>query len=312
MADLHAAGRALGLEVRSDFPLRVLPGPAPASGSRTLSVRAVDRLPKRAAGEAERLVERRTPEGELFLAVDHHPDVGYRIEAPGFGELLLACDGKEVLSEVPSTNGVEWSRLFFAQVLPCAAALQGLEVLHASAVSLPGGVTAFAGAPGQGKSSLSAQLVARGAGFVTDDVVALEHAGEEVLAHPGPAFASVADEELDAMSDSHRGRLGPELGRGEKVYVGPRPLPQPLPLRRLCYLVRDRSEGGPVLEALDPPDPRLLLASTFVSHLPDRQRLEAQLELCAQLARLVPCVRLVVPGGTSAATTAEWLLREGA
>ena len=51
---------------------------------------------------------------------------------------------------------------------------RGFLVLHASAVSLDGGVVAFLGHSGHGKSTTAATLHARGAAIVADDVVAVD------------------------------------------------------------------------------------------------------------------------------------------
>jgi ABC-type multidrug transport system ATPase subunit len=50
-----------------------------------------------------------------------------------------------------------------AQVLPLAAVLRGIDVLHASAVALAAGPIAFLGGSGAGKTTLASRIVARGA-----------------------------------------------------------------------------------------------------------------------------------------------------
>src|SRR5207342_3502002 len=130
--------------------------------------------------------------------------------APGFGTHLVANDGSLIRSSLPE-KGEVWQRLFFAQALPLAAALNGLALFHASAVVLDEQAYAFVGLSGSGKTSIAAQLVARGAQMLTDDVLALELADGEVSAFAGPARISIERSELDSLDRDGRQRLGQPL-----------------------------------------------------------------------------------------------------
>src|SRR5207248_1369448 len=141
--------------------------------------------------EAMSVIDRRW-NGRLWLAVDHHPELGYRIYAPRYGRHLVSSDGTRIVSALPNVAPWRWQRLLFAQALPLAATLQGLEALHASAVELGGKAFAFTAASGTGKTSLAMHLVARGATFLTDDVLAVEARVGALIAHPGASTLSVA------------------------------------------------------------------------------------------------------------------------
>jgi hypothetical protein len=99
-----------------------------------------------------------------------------------------------------------------------------------------------------------------------------------------------------------------KLGRSDKYDVAIEPIRHAIPLGRLVFLQRDHEARRLELMRLSPPDPRLLLAATFTSHLTVRGRLAAQLETCAAIARDVPCFRLVVPSGATPEETAAVLL----
>ena len=62
--------------------------------------------------------------------------------------------------------------------------LRNRVALHANAVSLQNKAIAFAGFSGQGKSTLSAYMASRGAGFVTDDVLVINDAGLVIPGNP--------------------------------------------------------------------------------------------------------------------------------
>jgi hypothetical protein len=187
--------------------------------------------------------------------------------------------------------------------------LQGLELLHAAAVSVKGRALAIVGASGAGKSSLAAHPVALGADLISDDVLAVGSQGHGLVAHPGPWLAHLDPAEHDRVPAERRHRLGGVIGQGDKLRLAPETNPGPVPLARIFYLRRDPDARELLIEDLDPPDPRLLLASTYVAHLPAERRLVAQLDVCAQLALRVPCLCIRVPPCVDAADTARELWR---
>lgn len=62
--------------------------------------------------------------------------------------------------------------------------LKNRVAIHANAIFLGDRTIAFAGFSGQGKSTLSAYLASRGAGFVTDDVLVINDAGLVIPGNP--------------------------------------------------------------------------------------------------------------------------------
>ena len=191
-------------------------------------------------------------------------------------------------------GGVEewrWQRLLTAQVLPIAALAQGLELLHASAVQVDGRVLAFAGPSASGKSTLAARLVLAGASLVSDDVLALQRVEDDVVAHPGPALMNLRESSPPIFTARDRARLGAELGRDEgasRLQVGRKAGISPL---RVLYLLRrNNTLTGPVrVTRLSPPPAFELLGAAFGTAIRTQARLIAHLDLCAHLARSVPC-----------------------
>ena len=111
-----------------------------------------------------------------------------------------------------------WQRFLLDTVLTCASLLRGHEGLHASAVECGGGVVAFATVTGGGKTSLAAELVARGAALVCDDILMLERSGERLVAHPGPPVMN-----LPRAGSTRVEALGEELAvLGDEAWVAVR------------------------------------------------------------------------------------------
>jgi hypothetical protein len=240
------------------------------------------------------------PEGPV-LAIDHHPRLGHLVRAGGFGAYLIATDGRRVQLAPGRVEAWRWQRLLTAQVLPIAALAQGLELLHASAVALNGRVLAFAGATGAGKSTLAARLLLGGAGFVADDVLALQRVQDDVIAHPGPALMNLRGSSSHSFDPRELARLGVELGRDEAAArLRVRRRAGASPLHAIYLLNRSASRGGGVeVKRLGPPVTSELLGTAFGTAITTRARLIRHLDLCAHLARRVPIFSLEVPAGAA-------------
>lgn len=258
---------------------------------------AIDRAWRGA--ESVRVVDFRFEDGRPMLSVDHDPDRGYRIHAPRFGRHLVSPDGAEIRSALPRLAPWRWQRLFYAQVLPLAAALQGLELFHASAVAVDGGVVAFVAESGTGKTSVAAHLVAAGARLVTDDVLALELVSGHVRAFPGPGMTSVDPAEMRSMTAAGRLRLGRPIGRDDKIHLATETVDEPLPLEIVYLLRRGGGEGVQISRRVGPAA-RSLLASSFLRYVRTPERLLTHLDVCASLARSTPAFDLIVPENVSA------------
>lgn len=109
--------------------------------------------------------------------------------------------------------GSAWSALCYQR---------DILVLHASAVRIGDRAVAFCGAPGQGKSSLAACLVARGCSFVSDDLCRID------LNIPGRAMIYPSTPRLKLRSDM-LARLGRQDDRLEPDHVSSGKVQQPIP-----------------------------------------------------------------------------------
>lgn len=296
-------GRVFGITVASTFPI---PGAATESGrlgnpdTRVSQCSAADlaRIWRRGTGTV--LEELRQPSGRLGLRLSFDPGLGYLFNVPPFGAYLISADGGEVLCAPPQRRPYFWERFIMARALPYATVLRGHEALHASAVDLAGRGLAFLGDRGHGKTSIAVHLALHGATILTDDVVALDREGPTLLAHPGAALISVRRTEFKLLSAAERAALGTSVGRGAKVYVTPRTRARPLPLSAVYFLARGATADGVRIEHLSRPDPRWLLAASFVSFVQAPDRLARQLDVCAALAVGVPVFRIDIPNHVSA------------
>lgn len=250
-------------------------------------------------GSAAIVCDQRELDGEVNFRIEADPEHGYLIWGPRYGRHFVSRDGRRAITVPGSAYSGSWKRMLIAQVLPFAAALQGLEVFHASAVSTPLGAVAFLGPSGSGKTSLALELCRAGAEFLADDVLAMERAGEALIAHPGTAAAGLAVADAEK---TRRVRNGPRAPSpiGELLAADERErlvhVPRRGPATRLAamFLLEPRAERAAQPRFLPLADARALLSSTFNSVLVDGERLARLLDVCSLAAhgrveRVVAC-----------------------
>jgi hypothetical protein len=263
---------AFGLDVESEIPLSLLEGSVAKPTGRTLAVSAHERheLRDQWPQSATLVCDERRPDGSAIFQIESHPRAGYLISGPKYGAHMLSLDGRQLRCAPDGRPEHDWQRLLIAQVLPFAALLGGLEVLHASAVVRERRAIAFVGPSHAGKTSLALELCSRAAGFLADDVLALESRAQQLIAHPGTPVASVAQERDGQPGE----RLVRTAGATEPVTLG-----------ALFFL--DRRPDGPESPRFEPAaDAQTLLSATFNLVLATPERLRGLLEVCALAAQL--------------------------
>lgn len=207
--------------------------------------------------------------------------------------------GETVLCAPADLESSGWQQVLLDTVLGTAALAHGYEALHAGAAILESGVVAIASPSGGGKSTLCAELVARGAGLFADDLVFLERRASGVVAHPGPPLMRLP------VEWSGDGRLVAEVldVDAEETWIAlPRPKQEPARLLAVLVLDRYQDAGEPRVEpshtALD-----LHLVALHSVLQPDRRR--ARFELLADLAEQTPVRHLVADPATHPRLLAE-------
>lgn len=184
--------RAFGLEVMSSFGLPGM-GEHASQLPPDIALALVD--------DAE--IQRRWsgPSGPPVWSTTFPDGCPFVLEAGRFGDHLftygerarfhLANPVGTLLCAPADAADPAWQRQLLDTVLWCVSSLRGFELLHASAVSRPEGVVAFAAPTGGGKTTLVAGLLRRGNPLFADDIVALGRGGSRIVAHPGPPLMNL-------------------------------------------------------------------------------------------------------------------------
>jgi hypothetical protein len=306
------AATSFGLDVRSEIELPFLEGSRAAPTGRGLELVAgpndAESLPWRDCSEP--LCDQRDGRGEVVLRIEAHPQDGYLLWGAGHGAHLLSHDGRHLRCDTSGSRADAWQRLLIAQVLPFAALLQGLETLHASAVSIEGRAIALVGASGAGKTSVALELCRMGADFLADDVLALEPRGERLFAHPGTPLAGLHRREAERLRGAARPHAHEILASNERELLLriTEAAERPVPLVGVFLLERTdgRESREPSFEPLE--SPRSLLGASFNFVLADRERLQRMLDTCALAAR-TRVERIVAGKGGDATRTAQAIVR---
>jgi hypothetical protein len=306
-----AVAAAFGLDVQLGIPVEGLTPGETAPTGRSVSLEQADPAHLAAGWDSDetvRLREWNDDDGRVEAAFERHPQLGFRLFADGYGAYAISPAGTAIrCAPPPEVERWRWQRCLVGQVLPLAAVLQGFEVFHAAAVSVDGSAVGLVGESMAGKSSVAVQLVLRGAELLADDVLALEAGGARLEVHPGPGIVSLRHAEARRLGDSDLRRLGTVVGDDdEALRVRVPRATRAVPLAALYFLERGDAERT-TFEPLWPPDPRLLLGSTFNHMVVTPERLTNQLEVCTRLAHETPLFRVRAAPDTGAAGLAAAL-----
>lgn len=278
---------AVGLNVEAPWrlPGAVEAGSAGPGPERDLRVTwaAPERLQDTTWEGAACVYEPPFTDGQSHFTVRRGPG-GYRLSFDDFGRYAVSLDGREAACETDAVTLERTERFLFAQVLPLAAVLHGLDVIHAAAVAWDGGVVALVGPSGAGKTTLATRLVARGAAFVTDDALALELTEEGIVAHPGPPFVALAAGDA-ALAGGALAWLGPQRGASDKPHFVAPVCQRSLPLTAVYYLTPRAGFG--LTAASGEVVPRLL-AHAAAPYVLRPERLLEHLEVVTMVTTSVP------------------------
>lgn len=307
--------RVCGLQLASAIPfpeLRALPD---AGGSAAADIEFTSSKIPAPLQRGALVMTTEQADGTPWL-VCTRTDAGYRFDFPGYADFFADRSGRRVTCTAHADTPPETVRhLFLDQVLPLLHNLRGGEALHASAVRVGGGICAFIGKSGQGKSTLAAAFQQAGNAAVCDDCLVLH-------AEAGGVRAEAAYPGLRLWEDSRDMLFGDAAGGhslvshySAKLRIPTQELPEGEPglLPLLGVYSLRREEGSPLqapaLERLSMRDALMeLIEYAFRLDLADRDMILRQMTLFERIARAVPVRRLRMPDAMAALPAARDLV----
>jgi len=308
------SGDVFGLSVEADFDMPCLPPTRRAGTLGNCVVRSgslAELEEQWNCPDAARLFDISDEAGQPLLTLDFHENAGARVWGHEHGTFVINADGTRIQCAPAAGPAWLWRRFLIGQVLPMAALLHGLEILHASAVSIGGHGLVFAGPSLTGKSSVAAHLLLSDADLLADDVVSTEVSGDGVRAHPGMGLLGLRHEERVLLTPGQLDALGTCIAENEKEQLfAVRSASGPQQVTGV-YLLGRRAHGSEVrFEPVD--DSRFLLASTFNNVFRTTERLQRMLDVYAALSRTAAVLRVIAPTTAPAATVADAIRRHHA
>jgi hypothetical protein len=175
-------------------------------------------------------------------------------------------------------------------------ALSGKTVLHGAALALQGRAILLLGDSGQGKSTLAAALVMRGAGLLTDDVVRLVGTSAGYEATAGVPRLSLDREARDRLLASCPGATAHGERHDRAKTLVEVPAAHDIPVAAIIVLGPLGNEvAEPALTRLGPAAASVAMARNIYGKTWIRPLDRAHLADCAALAAAVPTFRLDRP-----------------
>ena len=231
--------------------------------------------------------------GGAVVAYGTIRDGQHWIEVPGVARFRFGRSSRRVIARPdPAAGPGLVEDAYLRAVLPLALQVQGMEVLHASAVCSPRGVVAFCAESGTGKSTLAAGLGERGYRPWADDAVAVDTSSIPVTSARLP-FRLRLRPASTAFFGGERAAMvaGSEAPRGDAV--------ERVPVAALCLLRRTDYVAGAVaaerLSASAALSAVLAHACCFSLRDPDRKR--AMVRHFVSLATRVPVFEVRIESG---------------
>jgi hypothetical protein len=213
---------------------------------------------------------------------------------PDIGAFLLR-QGREITFDPRPDMPAGLIRLYLlGPVLGLLLHQRGLFVLHASAVALDGGVVAFLGHSGRGKSTTAAVLYARGGAVVADDAMAVDLAADGgPAALPGFPQLKLLPDAVTALGENPEDLPRIHAGDEKRARAVSAVATAPGPLRRL-YVLTDADALG--VEPLHGHAAVFeVLQHSFVAPALEQLGSSRFLAECTRLAAAVPVRRLRRP-----------------
>jgi hypothetical protein len=160
----------------------------------------------------------------------------YLLRIPGLASYSVT-NGKEIVVDpAPGAEMLDVRAYLLGTVFTVLCQQRGFLPLHASAVSGKGGVAAFLGRSGQGKSSLAAHLAVRGFDVVADDVCLIDPTSTgEVMVTPAAPWLKLWRTSLNNLGRNEDG-LERVFSEEDKYRLPLAGAGNPQPIRLLFFL----------------------------------------------------------------------------
>ena len=293
-----------GLRVRSEVPLGA---PLDHTGPPDLEVRWGRRQRVPNEPPPGRVLARLAGGGRGYTHAD--TGRGYTLRFHSACEFRVSRDGRVIRVHATHATTPETVAVLVAgHVTALLLTLAGECVLHASAVAMEGSALAFVGSPGMGKSTLAALLCARGATFVTDDLLRLSVGGDGFRCYRGPPELRLRPDVYALVEDRPWAETRPT--EDDRLAVRPADVAPRLPRLAAIVIPHGSPAGTKVrLERLRRPEALFaLLRHPRVRGWQAEDIVQRQFQAFGRVTAVVPVYRADIPWGPGVESELEGAL----
>jgi hypothetical protein len=223
----------------------------------------------------------------------------YLLRFPGLADFEVSAEGTDIIAH-PAESGdpATVEHLYINQLVPLALSRQGRPTFHASAVTVPGGVVAFLGKTGMGKSTLAASFALNEAAFLTDDALLIEETDAGCLALPSHASLRLWEDSVEELVGQD-GTLaaGVSYSTKARLLAGEALAYRDEPrLLLAAFLLESQSASGVTIRALAGSERQMAwLGNSFLLDIEDRELLARHFDWTHRIAEAVPTFALDFP-----------------
>lgn len=243
------------------------------------------------------------PDTGPFLRIARR-DSSYRLRYHELADFVIDSDGAGIECRRYGPLPDETVRhLLLDQVLPRLLSHQGRLMLHASAVLTPGGLIAFLGDTGWGKSTLAAGLVQPGVALITDDCLYVREIDGALYGIPAYTGLRLLPDSLDFLYPKSPELLAFAHYSDKKRLVVEHAMidhkNDPLPLLALFILSRPQDSidnDRVVIEPLSSVETLVALTRhSFKLDFTDKLGISSSFLRLGEMSRLIPAFSLRYP-----------------
>jgi hypothetical protein len=225
----------------------------------------------------------------------------YFLRIPGIARYLVNHGAEVVVEPEPAALALDVRAYLLGSIFAVLCQQRGLLPLHASAVSHRGGVVAFVGHSGQGKSSLAAHLAQRGFPVVSDDVCLIDPtSANQAIVIPTAPWLKLWRNSLESLGKQTEG-LERVFSEDDKYRLPLADTRAPEPIRTLMFLEGDAASSAATLqiEVVSPVEAVPLLMNLIHQAylLQATGQLQQSFLRCSRVASQARAYRLIRPWG---------------
>ncbi len=224
-------------------------------------------------------------------ATQHDGGKNFVGEIPEVCKCLIQGGREIVINPLPNVDETLLRTVLLGPILCVLLRQRGLLVLHASCISINHKCVAFMGGSGWGKSTLATAFHNQGYDVLTDDVMPIQIAAEQVLVLPSYPQFKVFPEALSSLGHDTK-NLSPIYQNASKLsYKFTHGFQQtPLPLQRI-YVLDKGSEH--LISNMQPQEAfvELIRHTRAISVLTEKEFVGNHLRLCGELIKSVSFCR---------------------